>query len=350
MIVLGLESSCDETAAAVVRDGCEVLSNVVFSQVDLHRLYGGVVPEIASRSHVEVVSKITDEAIQESGLDWSALDGVAVTHGPGLAPALLVGVTAAKSIALRLSKPLMGINHLEAHLYSLFLSQGAIQPSSCFPMIVLLVTGGHTCLVRIEALGSYRVLGETLDDAAGEALDKAACLLGLGYPGGPAIEAAACGYGTSIVPFPHLMSKKNHSDDFVNGMLREYCFSFSGLKTSLLYQLKSRAGGTLGQKEKGEFAAGFQQAVFNALLDRTKRALDREGAKVFGCVGGVAKNKTLRGQLNELCSSAGVKLLVAPLAYCTDNAAMVAALAGAKNWDASNLSMSLDVAPNLALG
>ena len=235
MIVLGIETSCDETSAALVRAGREVLSQVIFSQVALHRPYGGVVPEIASRNHVEKIMPVISEARAQAGLDWDRIDRIAVTSGPGLASALMIGVAAAKSLSLRLQRPLVAINHIEAHLYSAFLDPAAPDPAAACPLLVLIVSGGHTCLVRMSKPGVYRLIGQTIDDAAGEAFDKGANLLGLGYPGGPAIDRAAQNGNTQAIRFPRGLTRRPHHHDPTHDLL---CLSFSGLKTSLLYHLK----------------------------------------------------------------------------------------------------------------
>jgi N6-L-threonylcarbamoyladenine synthase len=347
MNVLGIETSCDETSAAVVA-GPAVLSHVVFSQIAQHRPYGGVVPEIASRSHVEELPGILEEALARSGLGWEQVDAVAVTSGPGLASSLLVGLTAAKSLAWRLRKPLFGVNHIEAHLYSLFLGSGAPRPETVCPMVVLMVSGGHTCLISLERIGGYRLLGQTLDDAAGEALDKGANVLNLGYPGGPAIEAAAQGGDREYVRFPR-GRLQNPREEWIGDLDRDCCFSFSGLKTSLLYYVKQHAGvfadGTLK-----DVAASYQEAVFDALLSRLERALRSERVSTFGCVGGVSRNRRLRERLEDVSRKSGARLLLAAPEYCTDNAAMVAALAGAEGSLVKTGADELDVRPDWVIG
>lgn len=349
MHILGIETSCDETATAIVSDGRRVLSNCVFSQIAQHQPYGGVVPEIASRSHVEVLPDLLNVAVEEAGLDWDRLDAVAVTCGPGLASSLLVGVSAAKALALRLRKPLYGVHHVEAHLYSLFLPDpegNAPTEEPERPMLVLMVSGGHTALIRLDEVGLYHVLGQSLDDAAGEALDKGANLMRLGYPGGPAIEKAAHGGAPDRIPFPRGVVR---SDARLFGSLeREYCFSFSGLKTALLYHLRDHPE-DLAADNLADVAASYQEAVFDALLDRVERALSRDAFATLGCVGGVARNRRLRAKLEEAAAWHRVKLRLAPLCYCTDNAAMVAALAGAKGGPGPVDPLELDVAPDLLL-
>jgi len=325
MNVLGIETSCDETAVAVLSGPNRVLANVVFSQIALHRPYGGVVPEIASRCHVEELPGLLRAAREQARLEWDEMDAVAVTHGPGLASALLVGLAAAQALALRLDKPLLGINHLEAHLCSLFLDESAPPLAAAAPFVVLLVSGGHTSLVRADAPGRYRLLGQTLDDAAGEALDKGAKLLGLGYPGGPLIEKAAAGGDPEFIRFPRGLTQ-GQAGESAGGLDRDLCFSYSGLKTALLYYLKEHPGAAAGP-DLPHLAASYQAAVFDALVERTARAIEREGVTTFGCAGGVSINRTLRARLARLAEQTGARLLLAPPAYCTDNAAMVAAAA-----------------------
>jgi len=347
MLVLGIETSCDETAAAVVRDGHEVLSNVVYSQVAQHQPYGGVVPEIASRSHVEQLPGIVEQAMGEAGADWNALDAIAVTYGPGLASSLLVGVASARALALRLEKPLLGVNHLEAHLYSLFLGDQAPKPEQVGPMVVLLVTGGHTGLVAVDAVGRYRLLGQTLDDAAGEALDKGATLMGLGYPGGPAIEKAAQGGRRDFVEFP-LGLRRPDGAAMIGGLRREFCFSFSGLKTALLYYLRDHPDVLPGHLS--DVAASYQESVFDALLNRVQRVFGEEQTRVFACVGGVARNRRLREKLDALAARLGVTVHAAAPQFCTDNAAMIAALAST-GLPATSIDLTEgDIQPNLPVG
>ena len=325
MIVLGIETSCDETAAAVVRDGREVLSSAVFSQVSRHAEYGGVVPEIAARSHVETLPGIIDRAVKEGADGWSSLDAVAVTCGPGLATSLLVGVAAAKALALCLGRPLHHVNHLEAHLYSVFLDPGAPPLEAACPMLALLVTGGNTALVLVEGVGAYHVLGQTLDDAAGEALDKGAALLGLGYPGGPAMEEAARGGDPHAVRFPRGLEHPR-GPERIHGMERRFCFSFSGLKTALLYHLRAHPHARSAERLR-DVAASYQEAVFDALLRRVRPALAHCRPRTLACVGGVARNALLRARLTEALRGQATALRFAPPAYCTDNAAMIAGLA-----------------------
>lgn len=318
--ILGIETSCDETSAAVVRDGREILANVISSQIDMHRPYGGVVPEIASRHHLLMLPQVTRQALDRAGLGFDQLDAVAVTHGPGLAPSLLIGVNAAAGMALSASKPLVGINHLEAHLYSPLLT--APSTDDVFPMISLIVSGGHTILVNATGIGRHHVLGQTRDDAAGEAFDKVAKLLGLGYPGGPEIDRLARQGNASAIAFPRSMLDDD-SDQF----------SFSGLKTSVLYHIRRTyrvdrlAPGQLDLPSLADLCASFQEAVVDVLVGKTIRAAQRFRARTVSASGGVSINSRFREKLRTVCDRHNIRLLLAGPELCTDNAAMIAALA-----------------------
>ncbi|MFA5043501.1 MAG: tRNA (adenosine(37)-N6)-threonylcarbamoyltransferase complex transferase subunit TsaD [Kiritimatiellia bacterium] len=344
MNVLGIETSCDETAAAVVADGGTVLSSAVFSQVALHRPHGGVVPEIASRQHVEHLPQLLDEAM--AALEWPRLQAVAVTYGPGLASSLLVGLSAAKALALRLNIPLIGINHLEAHLYSVFLARNAPRYAESCPLVALIVSGGHTCLVRVDAPGQYRRLGQTIDDAAGEAFDKGAKLLGLEYPGGPAIDRVSALGDAVRIAFPRTRALKA---DFAEGLAPELCFSFSGLKTSLLYYLRDHPE-AVRPPVLEDVAAGYQEAIVDVLVRGTKRALQRERVRTLAVAGGVSLNRRLRARLIEMAAGLQVRLLLPEAAHCADNAAMVAGLAGIGQGVTGEAAWALDACPNLELG
>jgi N6-L-threonylcarbamoyladenine synthase len=304
MVVLGIETSCDETAAACVRGGRDVLSSVVSSQVDLHARYGGVVPEIASRAHNELIIPVTARALVEAGVDGGRIDAVAATTGPGLIGALLVGVSAAKALALTWDVPFISVNHLEAHLYAAFLED----PELSFPLVVLLVSGGHTMLVCMEDHGRYRLLGSTLDDAAGEAFDKVARFLGLGYPGGPAIDHEAMSGDPEAIAFPRSMIDTGLD------------FSFSGLKTSVVNHVRKNP-----HVSDADVAASFQEAVVDVLVTKALRAVDATGATGACLGGGVAANSRLRQRFVAECSAAGIRAFVPSRDYCTDNAAMIAA-------------------------
>ena len=315
MLILGIETSCDETAAAVVRDGRIIESNVIASQADLHRRFGGVVPELASRKHIERLLPVIDEALEQSGVALRDLDAVAVTYGPGLVGALAVGVAAAKSLALSLDRPLVGVNHLEGHIYAAFLTD----PDLPFPALALVVSGAHTDLVGMPDHGQYHVLGRTRDDAAGEAFDKIGRAMGLGYPGGPEIDRLARMGDPRAVPLPAPMAFRRSSgrvDDSLE-------FSFSGIKTAALRRLYAAAAGD-GQF-KANLAAGFQRVVVEVLVDKTMRAARSLGVKTVIVVGGVAANTLLRAEVERACAAAGYRLVVPPPLLCTDNAVMIAA-------------------------
>ncbi|MFC1497690.1 tRNA (adenosine(37)-N6)-threonylcarbamoyltransferase complex transferase subunit TsaD [Verrucomicrobiota bacterium] len=345
MNVLGIETSCDETSAAVVVGGRNVASNVIFSQVSLHRPYGGVVPEIASRHHVESLPGIIEEAVNKAGLSWDDIDAVAATYGPGLASSLLVGISAAKGLALRLNKPLCAINHLEAHIYSAFLGDDAPVYEELCPFIALVVSGGHTSIIRVEGLGKYELLGQTIDDAAGEAFDKGANLLGLGYPGGPAIDKAGRDGNKKSVHFPRgVPGKKKWRFDNLDPDL---CFSFSGLKTSLLYYLKEHPLSE-GREEVSSLAASYQEAIVDSLMDRCKRAVGNDGNLVV--VGGVSLNSRLRERLKELAGQSNIRLFMAEPQYCADNAAMIAGLAGSGQGIRGEEAITIDASPNVGIG
>ena len=314
MVVLGIESSCDETAAALVGDDRRILANVIAGQEGLHTPFGGVVPEVAARAHLERLDHIVDEAFRQSGLEPTAIAAVAATGGPGLIGGVIVGVMTAKALSLAWQKPFLAINHLEGHALTARLTDDV-----AFPYLLLLVSGGHCQLLVVEGVGAYRRLGTTIDDAAGEAFDKAAKLLGLGFPGGPAIEASAL---TSARPFA----------DLPRPMLgrAELDFSFSGLKTALRSRIDAMGGlGAIADETRADLAAGFEIAVTEALCDRTRRALKaarqlRPDLTALVAAGGVAANRRLRGALGEIAGDAGLALVVPPVGLCTDNAAMIA--------------------------
>jgi N6-L-threonylcarbamoyladenine synthase len=302
--ILGIETSCDETAAAVVVDAHHVLSSVVSSQVDLHARFGGVVPEIASRAHVELLTPVVAQALIEAGLDDGHVDAVAATTGPGLIGALLVGVSAAKALALVWDVPFVAVNHLEAHLYAAFLEEPQLE----LPMVVLLVSGGHTMLVLMEGHGRYRLLGSTIDDAAGEAFDKVARYLGLGYPGGPAIDRVAMEGDPHAISFPRAIM-----DDGLD-------FSFSGLKTAVVNHVRKNP-----EVATPDVAASFQEAVVDVLITKARRAAAEHGAKGLCLAGGVAANSQLRERALDACMADGLHPFLPSRSMCTDNAAMVAA-------------------------
>ncbi|MDQ1394929.1 MAG: tRNA N6-adenosine threonylcarbamoyltransferase [Acidimicrobiaceae bacterium] len=327
MRILGIETSCDETAAAVVEKGRRVLSSVVSSQIDLHARFGGVVPELASRAHLDLLGPVVAEALLEAGIEREP-DAVAVTIGPGLIGSLLVGVSAAKAFSLVWDVPLVGVNHLEAHLYAASLEEPDLEP----PLVVLLVSGGHTMVVLMEGHGRYRLLGQTIDDAAGEAFDKVARYLGLGYPGGPAIERAAVHGDHGAISFPRSMRDQG------------YDFSFSGLKTSVITYVRKHPDVAVG-----DVAASFQEAVVDVLVAKTRQAARASGANGIVIGGGVAANSRLRERVLDVAMEDGIRAFLPSRAMCTDNAAMIAA---AGWWRLqSDGPTGLDVAanPNLRL-
>ena len=314
--VLAIETSCDETAAAVVRDRA-VLSNVVASQIDLHRVYGGVVPELASRQHLVTVGEVVAAALDQSALSWTDIDAVAATCAPGLVGALLVGVTAGKTLAMVHQKPFVGVHHLEGHLYAAYLSNPDLQP----PFLCLLVSGGHTSLIRVQDCGDYRILGQTRDDAAGEAFDKVARLLNLGYPGGPVIDRLAQQGNPKAFPLPE------GNISLPEGGYHPYDTSFSGLKTAVLRLTeKLRAESSRDDQAQlpiEDIAASFQATVARALTRRAVACAVDEGLDTIVVGGGVAANRGLRSQLQAAAAQRGLQVIFPPLKYCTDNAAMI---------------------------
>jgi len=304
MNILGIETSCDETSAAVLSDGRDILSNVIASQTDLHAKFGGIVPEIASRKHVEVLNAVIQEALDGAGVGFSDLNAVAVTNRPGLVGALLVGVSAAKAISAALSIPLIGVHHLEGHIYANFLAN----PEFGFPFVCLVVSGGHTDLIVVKGHGDYEILGRTRDDAAGEAFDKSARVLGLGYPGGPIIDQLAQKGNPTAVKFP-----RSKLDDTLD-------FSFSGIKTAVIRFFRGK-----GSEFKIEdIAASFQAAVVDMLINTTLAAIERTGIRRLALAGGVAANSGLQTRMREVASERGLELSCPPPILCTDNAAMIA--------------------------
>jgi N6-L-threonylcarbamoyladenine synthase len=344
MDVLGIETSCDETAAAVVRDGRETLASIVRSQVALHRPYGGVVPEIASRAHLETLPAVVDAALRESGLRWHEIDAVAATFGPGLASALMVGLSFAKALALRLDRPFIAVNHLEAHLLSVFLDGTAGAEAWDAPFVGLVVSGGHTILVRVDGAGRYRLLGQTIDDAAGEAFDKGANLLGLGYPGGPAIETAARTGRRDAYAFPR---GRVGPDSETGGLDPAFCFSFSGLKTALRYTLRD-APLEAEDPRTGSLAASYQEAIVDALMARCERATD--AVPRLAVSGGVSLNGRLRERLEAFAARTGRTVYLPERRYCADNAAMIAAVAGLGRGIRGAEALGIDIDPNAPIG
>ncbi|HZP31201.1 MAG TPA: tRNA (adenosine(37)-N6)-threonylcarbamoyltransferase complex transferase subunit TsaD [Acidimicrobiia bacterium] len=327
MIILGIETSCDETAAAIVADGHRIMSSVVSSQIELHAPYGGVVPEVASRAHVELVNPVVADALGEAGVELGDVDAIGATYGPGLAGALLVGVSAAKALALVTGRPYVQVNHLEAHLYAGWLED----PELRSPLAVLLASGGHTLLVVIRGHGDYDVLGQTVDDAAGEAFDKVARYLGLGYPGGPAIDRLASTGDRDAFAFPRAMPG-------------ELDFSFSGLKTSVVTFVRRNPGAPIA-----DVAASFQEAVVDQLVSKLVAAADEHGAPTLVLAGGVAANSRLRARVADAAAATGRAAFLPPPELCTDNAAMIAATAYYRLASDGPTPLDAGVAPALSL-
>lgn len=340
-LVLAIETSCDETAAAVLRGGTELLSSVVASQIDFHARFGGVVPEIASRKHTEAIVAVVDEALATAGasvgqgapLAFGQLDAIAVTYGPGLVGALVVGLAYAKGAALAADLPLVGVNHLEGHIFATAFADPAVKP----PLVALLVSGGHTSLVHVPAWGEYHTLGETLDDAAGEAFDKVAKVLGLGYPGGPVISRLAEEGDAAAIDFPRAMMNSG-----------DYRFSLSGLKTAVINHIRHEreAGRDI---DHADLAASFQQAVIDVQVSKAVRAVEECGVDTFCLAGGVAANPALRAALTSALEARGVHVSVPPFELCTDNAAMIAVAGTFRLRRGEVLDASAEAVPNLRL-
>jgi N6-L-threonylcarbamoyladenine synthase len=330
MNILAIESSCDETAAAVVKDGCEVLSNVVASQIDIHAKYGGVVPEVAARAHVQSIIPVVEESLYEAKITWKEVDTIAVTQGPGLVGSLIVGTETARTLAILKKKPLIAVNHLDGHIYANWLSEN--QPQ--FPLVALLVSGGHTMLIEVENHYKFKIIGQTRDDAAGEAFDKVAALLALPYPGGPNISQLAEKGSENKYKFPIVdltPEPKRNTEGFLEYPEPSLDFSLSGLKTAVLNEVRSprhsRVGGSLSQKDKADIAASFQKTLVNTLAQNSQRAIEKYHPKSFILSGGVAANEELRNKLQEMCKELGIKFYMPDLTYCTDNAVMIAVAA-----------------------
>lgn len=343
-LVLGIESSCDETAAAVVADGRRLLSNVVASQVDIHQRFGGIVPEVASRQHILAITPVVQQAMADAGADWRDLSGIAVTYGPGLVGSLLVGLNMAKSLAFAHGLPLIGVNHLEGHVYAAWLIDDA---EPVFPVLALIVSGAHSSLVLMSDHGSYQLLGRTIDDAAGEAFDKVARLLGLGYPGGPLIEQAAANGNATAYALPRAWLRGS------------YDFSFSGLKTAVLRTIQDKAAvrGFMTTSPQGtavvnpayvpDLAASFQQSVVDVLTEKTRQASQEHPVTAVILGGGVAANTALRQGLKTALKA---PLLAPPLALCTDNAAGIATAGHYRLLKGERSGWDLDVKPTARLG
>ena len=333
-IILAIESSCDETAAAVVKNGREVLSNVISSQIELHKLYGGVVPEIASRKHIEKINQVIEEALDQAKVSLQEIDGIAVTYGPGLVGALLVGVAEAKAISFALNKPLIGVHHIEGHISANYIENEELEP----PFICLIVSGGHTHLVLVNDYGEYEIIGHTRDDAAGEAFDKVARAIGLGYPGGPKIDKLAKEGNKEAVAFPRANIEE-----------APYDFSFSGLKSAVLNHLNSCEMKKI-EVNKADIAASFQEAVVDVLVSKTIMAAEEYGLDRIAIAGGVAANSALRDGMNKKCQEKGLKLYYPSPIYCTDNAAMIGSAAYYEYIKGIRHGLDLNAVPNLRLG
>ena len=334
ILILAIESSCDETAAAVVRNGREVLSNVISSQIELHKLYGGVVPEIASRKHIEKINQVIEEALRTAGVTLDDLDAVGVTYGPGLVGALLVGVAEAKAIAYAKNLPLIGVHHIEGHISANYIENKDLEP----PFLCMVISGGHTHLVMVEDYGKYRILGRTRDDAAGEAFDKVARAIGLGYPGGPKIDRLSKEGNPDAIAFPRAHVEGAPLD-----------FSFSGLKSSVLNYIN-------GCKMKGEaineadIAASFQQAVISVITEKTIHAAKAYNISKVCLAGGVASNSALRAHMKTCCEKEGLLFYYPSPILCTDNAAMIGAAAYYEYLAGTRHGLDLNAVPNLKIG
>lgn len=332
--ILAIESSCDETAAAVVKNGREILSNVISSQIDLHTLYGGVVPEIASRKHIEKINQVIESALLESGLPLENMDAIGVTYGPGLVGALLVGVAEAKAMAYAANKPLVGVHHIEGHVSANFIEHPDLEP----PFMCLIVSGGHTHLVIVRDYGEFEILGRTRDDAAGEAFDKVARAVGLGYPGGPKIDKAAKEGNPQAIKFPRAR---------VDGNV--YDFSFSGLKSAVLNHINH--ANMMGEEINiPDLLASFQNAVVDVLVSHTVEAAKEYGFKKVAIAGGVASNSALRKGMKETCEKNEIAFYYPSLIYCTDNAAMIGTAAYYEFINGARAGWDLNAVPNLKLG
>lgn len=332
--ILAIESSCDETAAAVIKNGRYVCSNVIFSQIELHKLYGGVVPEIASRKHIEKINQVIREALEEASMTLQDMDAIAVTYGPGLVGALLVGVAEAKAIAYAANKPLVGVHHIEGHIAANYIEHLDLKP----PFMCLVVSGGHTHLVKVADYDKFEILGKTRDDAAGEAFDKVARAIGLGYPGGPKIDALAKEGNREAIAFPRAKVDGN-----------EYDFSFSGLKSSVLNYLNQCEMKQI-EVNRADVAASFQYAVIDVLTTHAIHAVKESGMDKLAIAGGVASNSSLRKNLQEACEKEGIQFYHPSPIYCTDNAAMIGVAGYYAFCNGVRHGLDLNAVPNLKIG
>ena len=333
-LILGIETSCDETSAAVVRDGRHILSNVISSQVDLHSKYGGVVPEIASRKHVELIIPVIDEAIKQAGIKLTDLDGIGVTYGPGLVGTLLVGVSAAKGLSFSLDRPLIGVHHIEGHICANYIEHKNLKPS----FICLVVSGGHSHIYYVEDYDKFEVLGQTRDDAAGEAFDKIARVMDLGYPGGPEIDKISKNGDENAISFPRTYFNDNSLD-----------FSFSGIKTAVINYINTKVQ-KKEQITKQDICASFQKAVVEVLANNTIKAGRLKNNSIITIAGGVASNSRLRSELSEKCRELGFEFYYPSTVLCTDNAAMIASAAFYRLQRGIVSDYDLDAVPNLKIG
>lgn len=334
LLVLGIESSCDETAASVIKGCREVLSNVIHSQIDLHTVYGGVVPEIASRGHIEKINQVVKKALSEAGKELKDMDAIAVTYGPGLVGALLVGVAHAKALGWAGGIPVVGVNHIEGHICANFIDNPSLEP----PFMCLVASGGHSHLVNVTGYGEYEIIARTRDDAAGEAFDKVARAIGLGYPGGPKIDKEAKNGNPDAIDFPRAKVREN-----------EYDFSFSGLKSAVLNYLNScnMKGETINS---ADVAASFQKAVVDTLVGHSMQAAKDRGVKKFAIAGGVASNTSLREAFEKECAAAGIEFMRPQPVYCTDNGAMIGVAGSYEYLLGYRSGLDLNAVPNLSIG
>lgn len=331
--IMAIESSCDETSVAIVKNGREIISNIISSQIDMHKKFGGVVPEVASRMHLEVINNIVREALEEAKITLDDIDAIAVTKGPGLVGALLVGISEAKALSYACKKPLVGVNHMKGHICAALITHKELEP----PFICLLVSGGHTYLVHVKDYNNMEVIGKTIDDACGEAYDKVARCLGMNYPGGPEVERLAKLGNDEAIDFPRVMLDKN-----------SYNFSFSGLKTAVLNYLNNKKQKN-EEISKEDVCASFQRAVFDVLIYKTEKLMKEKNLDTLVVSGGVSANNTLREEINKMCENNGFKSYFPDKILCTDNAAMIASSGYYEYISGVRSDLTLNVEPNLEL-